>query len=96
MFPIIFFSLANLTFYNKYGINPAANTVIFKTCVAFSAIYIVVYLGLTIYKTILSVSHFMKFLHISNYVCDIFTSIIIILSIGSDKTLGLIIIILVN
>ncbi len=54
MFPILFFSIATLTFYNKYGINPAANSNIFNTCVAFSVIYLVLYLGWSIYSAVKS------------------------------------------
>jgi hypothetical protein len=54
MLPILFFSIATLTFYNRYGINPAANSNIFKTCVAFSVIYLAVYLGWSIYSTVKS------------------------------------------
>jgi hypothetical protein len=52
MFPILFFSIATLTFYNRYGINPAANSNIFKTCAAFSAIYLGLYLGWSLYLTV--------------------------------------------
>ena len=96
MFPILFFSIATLTFYNKYGINPAADSSIFKTCVAFSVIYIVIYLGCSIYSTIKCKQNYLKYEYMSNYVCDVLNSIIIIQSIGSDKALGLIVITFIN
>jgi hypothetical protein len=92
MFPILFFSIASLTFYNKYGINPSANSTIFKACIAFSAIYIVVYLGMSIYYGIRSDNSYMRWQYMSNYVCDVLNCVIIIQCIGSDKGIGLIII----
>jgi hypothetical protein len=92
MFPILFFSIASLTFYNRYGINPAADSTIFKTCIAFSVIYIAFYLGMTIYSAIKSTNNYMRYQYISNYVCDVLNCVIIIQSIGSDKAIGLIII----
>jgi len=96
MFPILFFSIATLTFYNKYGINPAADSSIFKICVAFSVIYIVVYLGCSIYSTIKCKQNYLKYEYMSNYVCDVLNSIIIIQSMGSDKGIGLIVITIIK
>ena len=96
MFPILFFSIASLTFYNKYGINPAADTIIFKTCIAFSAIYIAVYLRLIIYLIKKSNNKYIRWQYISNYVCDILNCVIIVQSIGSDKAIGLILITFMN
>ncbi len=92
MFPILFFSIASLTFYNRYGINPAADTIIFKTCIAFSVIYIAVYLGMSIYYVIRSNNNYMRWLYMSNYICDVLNCVIIIQCIGTDKAMGLIII----
>jgi hypothetical protein len=48
MFPIIFYSIGTLTFYNEYGMSPYVNVNIFKACVAFCCIYLGYFLSLGI------------------------------------------------
>jgi hypothetical protein len=43
MFPIIFFSIATMTFDNKFGQVPGTNESTYKTSLAFSIIYVVLY-----------------------------------------------------
>ena len=52
MFPIIFFSVATISFYKSYGLSYSANSLVGKTCLAFSVIYIVYFfiLALSILK----------------------------------------------
>jgi hypothetical protein len=48
MFPIVFYSIGTLTFYNEYGMSPYVDEKIFKVCVGFCCVYFVYFLSLGI------------------------------------------------
>ena len=49
MLPIMFYSIATLAFYNKYGIGIYGDKNITYICLSFSILYLLYFLGLMIY-----------------------------------------------
>ncbi len=84
MFPIIFYSVGTLAFYNQYGMSPYADEKILKVCVGFCCIYFGYFLSL---ETSMFLNkrkdNYTKWQYMSSMCCDIFNSIIIIKCIGS-------------
>jgi hypothetical protein len=50
----MFYSIATIIFYSKYGIGIYGNSNITRTCVSFSVLYLVYFLGLMIFYVLTS------------------------------------------
>ncbi len=96
MFPIIFFSVATISFYKSYGLSHSANSSVRKTFLAFSVIYIIYFFVLALSMLKQNIKTFNKWEYISSYFGDLFNSIIIVHLIGSSSMYILILIIFVQ
>ena len=93
MFPLIFFSIATITFNKKFGMSLYVNETTYKTCWIFSFIYLAYYFAFII-KVFFNkkVDILTKLDYTIHYFTDIINSVIIIQCISSKNLLNLILI----
>ena len=98
MFPIIFFSIAEIVFSYLYGISLTADSSTYNVSLAFSILYLIYFGVLTIITYFFSpqISRYAKLELIGEYVFNLLDSIIIIHTYFSRSILSLIIIIVVK